>query len=54
LRPAAHPSSQDFLAGCAALGVVLTGRELEYAMSVVHKDEAGRIHYKDFCDVFTC
>lgn len=43
---------KDFLAGCAALGVVYTGHEKEYIMGLCKTDDAGRVEYRSFCNLF--
>jgi len=46
-------SERDFEAGCAALGVVFTGSEKEYIMSLAKKEGSSKVEYRSFCALFT-
>lgn len=43
---------KDFLAGCAALGVVMTDMEWQYIRSLLKRDVQNRVAYKEFCNLF--
>eukprot|EP00798_Chlamydomonas_sp_ICE-L_P013486 gene13486-19344_t len=46
-------TKQDVIAGCAAMGVVLSDTEFEHLTRVLKTDSEGRIDYKHLCSVFT-
>ena len=45
-------SKHDLLAGCAAMGVVLSQKELEELMPLLRTDAAGQVDYRGFVDIF--
>ena len=46
-------SERDFLAGCAALGVVFTGSEKDYIMGLAMKEGSKTVEYRSFCSLFS-
>jgi len=44
---------RDFLAGCAALGVVFTGSEKDYIMGLAMKEGSKSVEYRAFCSLFS-
>lgn len=51
-RSTNYLAKHDLLAGCAALGVVLSDNELECLTPLMKLDEEGRIQYVEFCKIF--
>lgn len=45
-------SKHDVLTACAALGVVLSDKEMEHLTRVLKTDDNGRIDYKHLCSIF--
>eukprot|EP01023_Acetabularia_acetabulum_P040624 TRINITY_DN3938_c0_g2_i1.p1 TRINITY_DN3938_c0_g2~~TRINITY_DN3938_c0_g2_i1.p1 ORF type:complete len:367 (-),score=55.95 TRINITY_DN3938_c0_g2_i1:238-1338(-) len=45
-------SEKDFLAGCAALGVVMNDKEYNYIIALLTRDENDYVMYEEFCSIF--
>lgn len=52
-RNTGHLTRHDLLAGCAALGVVLSESELNCLTPVFKTDASGNVDYNHFCGIFS-
>eukprot|EP01026_Neomeris_dumetosa_P065940 TRINITY_DN6350_c0_g2_i4.p1 TRINITY_DN6350_c0_g2~~TRINITY_DN6350_c0_g2_i4.p1 ORF type:complete len:234 (+),score=43.24 TRINITY_DN6350_c0_g2_i4:10-711(+) len=45
-------TEKDFLAGCAALGIVMNDKESNYIIGLLTRDEQDNVLYEEFCFIF--